>query len=125
MFIHPKNIAISDSVKTIGSYSFGWCISLKTIIIGESVETIGTAAFSVCLSLICIYFYGETSPTISTDAFNDVQDIPSMTLKSYQNETFSKFKVSKGSNIEGCLPYIDTFTESNAFTKSNSFSKVK
>ena len=84
---------------------------LETIIIGKSVETIGSAAFSACGHLTCIYFYGETFPKIATDAFDGVQDITVITLKCYQNETFGRFKVLKGSNIEGCLPYTDTFTE--------------
>ena len=91
------------------------CSSLKTIKIPGSVTTIGMSAFHSCENLICIYFYGETSPTIVTNAFSGV---PVMTLEIYKDETFGDLNVFKGTTLDECLPATHTFTESNTFTVS-------
>ena len=49
-----KNIAIPESVKSIGIWAFWNCTSLKSIEILESVEYIGNLAFWNCASLTSI-----------------------------------------------------------------------
>ena len=46
-----------------------------TVTLGKSVRTIGYYAFYNCKNLICIYFYGETAPTIVTNAFDGIEEI--------------------------------------------------
>ena len=86
------------------------------------METIGDNAFESCGSLKCIYFCGQTSPTVSSSAFSGVPTSHVVTLEKYQSETFGNLSVSKGTTIEGCLPMPTlTFTVSSIFTQSNAF----
>ena len=64
-----NNITIPDSVTSIGSYAFYSCTNLVTMILGESVSSIGNCAFMYCNNLMCIYFYGELSPTFGSSLF--------------------------------------------------------
>ena len=68
------------------------------------------------------YFYGETSPTVSSNAFAGARAASVMTLETYQNEAFGNLNVTKGTTIDGCHPIPNlTFTPSNVFTLSNTF----
>ena len=130
-----KNITIPSLVTSIGEVAFQLCSGLETVAIGERVETIMDYAFSSCSSLVCIYFYVETSPTVSSNAFSGVQ-VSIMTLEAYKNETFGNLNVSKGTTIDGSIPILtftselniftnsNTFTESNAFAESNTFTEL-
>ena len=122
-----KSITIPNLVTSIAGFTFAMCSALDTVIIGEMVETIQGYAFSSCYSLKCIYFYGETPPTVSSTAFNTVPATTVMTLETYQGDRFGTFNVSIGTTIDECLPPTHTFTESNTFTntfsESNSFTE--
>ena len=82
------------------------------------METIGNYAFESCRSLICIYFYGETSPTFSSSAFYRVPAASAIKLEMFQGKAFGDLEFSTGTKIDECLPPTLTFTESNTFTAS-------
>ena len=49
-----KSVDISDSVTSIGDYSFYGCSSLTSVSIGKSVTSIGSSAFSACSKLTSV-----------------------------------------------------------------------
>ena len=99
-----SNITIPNSVTSIGAQTFRSCSGLASVFIGGGVESIGNLAFDSCRSLKCIYFYGEISPTISSDAFTGVPAASVITLETYPKEMFEPFNVSRGTTFYSCLP---------------------
>ena len=63
------NVDISNTVTLIGECAFYSSSNLETATIGKGVKTIESYAFYGCRFLKCIYFYGETSPIVSSNAF--------------------------------------------------------
>lgn len=61
---------IPDSVTTIGSYAFNWCISLTNVIIPDSVTTIGERAFRYCTSLTSATFEGDAPGSFGSEVFD-------------------------------------------------------
>ena len=45
-------ISIPASVKTIGSYAFGWCTELKEVYLPDSITVINEHTFGACLGLV-------------------------------------------------------------------------
>lgn len=48
--------SISEEVKSIGLYAFGYCVRLTNVIIPEGVAEIGASAFSHCTGLVTLRF---------------------------------------------------------------------
>ena len=73
------SVAMSNSVKTIGSKAFQDCTSLQTINFGNSVTSIGYFAFSGCTSLVSVTFSNSVK-TIGQSAFNNCTGLNSITI---------------------------------------------
>lgn len=77
-----EEIVITDSVTTIGDRVFQNCSSLKKITLGNGVTKVGNPAiaafaqpvFSGCTNLKEITCYTTTAPTLSSKAFNGIQN---------------------------------------------------
>ena len=65
---YTKRIRLSNSVTSIGDYTFQYCYSLESITIPNSVTTIGASAFYECSSLKSIVIPSRVT-TIGNDAF--------------------------------------------------------
>jgi hypothetical protein len=74
------NVAIGNSVETIGWSAFSGCSSLAEITIPNSVTTIGDGAFSGCTSLTTVTNLRSTPQTIDSYVFYNTK-ISSGTLK--------------------------------------------
>ena len=73
------NITIPNSVRSIGSYAFSTCTSLKSITIPESVTSIGRWAFYECTSLTSITI-PESVISIGDFAFFNCTSLTSITI---------------------------------------------
>ena len=71
-------LAIPDSVTTIGALAFSNCTSLTSITIPDSVTTIGDGAFWNCTSLTSVTIHGVT--TIGNSAFSNCSSLTSITI---------------------------------------------
>ncbi|KAH0788282.1 leucine-rich repeat domain-containing protein [Histomonas meleagridis] len=120
------------NVTAIGVNAFCNCISLRNIEIPCNITSVGDKAFASCFYLTCIFYYGETVPTNTSNVFDNNNLIRSvMTIDSYSGQTFCGINVSKGTVIDECLPptqsftrsntYSNTFTKSSTLTKSNAY----
>ncbi len=66
------NVTLSNSLVAIGDYAFCGCYKLSIVDMPNTLSVIGELSFAYCYNLTCILFSGD-SPTIFTDAFNDVE----------------------------------------------------
>lgn len=64
------NITIPDSVTSIGSATFSWCLRLTNVTIGNGVTSIGNSAFAGCSSLTSVTI-GNGVESIGKRAFAD------------------------------------------------------
>jgi len=77
-----EEIVITDSVTTIGDKVFQNCSSLRKITLGNGVTKVGTSTssifaqpvFSGCTNLREITCYTTTAPTLTSKAFNGIQN---------------------------------------------------
>ena len=74
-----KEIAIPNSVTTIGNSAFSYCTSLTSVTIGDSVTSIGDYAFSYCTSLTSITI-PDSVTSIGKSAFSDCHSLTSVTF---------------------------------------------
>lgn len=77
----------------------------------------------LCKSLKCIYLYGKTLSTVSSNAFS-CAPASVMTLSIYQSETFGDLNASKGTKIDEYIPPTLIFTKLIAFMELNIFSNT-
>ncbi len=75
------NYAIPDGVTSIGSYAFGWCVSLTSITIPDSVTSIGSSAFDYCTGLTSITI-PDSVTSIGSYAFESCESVTDITLGS-------------------------------------------
>ena len=54
-----SSVVIGDSVTTIGNYAFAYCSSLSSVVIPDSVTYIGERAFYGCSNLKTVYYTGS------------------------------------------------------------------
>lgn len=59
------NIAIPNSVRSIGANAFRGCTSLVTISIGTGITSIGDEVFRGCTSMTSMYIYATEPPTLT------------------------------------------------------------
>ena len=83
------SIIIPNSVTTIEDEAFQYCSSLTSITIPNSMTSIGGAAFGYCSSLTSIIVLADTPPSLSSYAFNGVNQyyylyVPCGSLEAYQ-----------------------------------------
>ena len=78
-YLFLTSIEIPESVKSIGYWTFANCISLKSIKIPESVENIGDGAFLNCKSLKSIEI-PESIKSIGDWAFQDCTSLKSIKI---------------------------------------------
>jgi len=64
-----QRMDIPETVTTIESNAFSWCISLSTITLPASVSAIGVEAFCDCYVLNSVRCYMETPPSITENVF--------------------------------------------------------
>ena len=86
-------LAIPDSVTTIGEYAFSDCTSLTSVTFGENskLTTIGSSAFAYCDSLTSIVI-PDSVTTIGRYAFEDCTSLTSITV----DENNPKYKSIDG-----------------------------
>ena len=82
-----KNITIPNSVNSICNFALFSSYNLRIVtdndIIGESVKRIEAYSFEKCDHFQCIYFLGQTEPSMHKFAFCDkILEIIAMTLDS-------------------------------------------
>ncbi len=76
-----KKVAIDNSVRSIGTYAFYYCIQLDSVTIGSSVKRIGEGAFSLCYTLTGVRI-PDSVTSIGKEAFNDCRGMASVTIGS-------------------------------------------
>ena len=74
-----KKVTLSNSIKSIGRYTFSHCESLESITIPNSVTDIGWNAFENCISLKSVVFSNKLL-TIGEAAFSCCNSLKSITL---------------------------------------------
>ena len=78
-----KNVELSNTITSIGSYAFNGCRGLTSITLPSSLTSIGDNAFSHCSGLTSIDLSGCTSLTsIGNSAFSSCSGLISITLPS-------------------------------------------
>ena len=73
------NLILSNSVTSIGSYTFAGCTSLTSINLPESITSIGSSAFSGCTNLANVNL-PESITSIGSSAFSDCTSLASINL---------------------------------------------
>ena len=73
------SVVISDSVTSIGSAAFRYCVELTSVLIPDSVMTIGDSAFYGCAGLISVTI-PDSVITIGNNAFGDCTGLTSVTI---------------------------------------------
>lgn len=100
-----KSFALPAAITEIPDYCFSKC-SFTEMHFGPQVVNIGEGAFSDCGSLTDIYFYGDTAPSVSSSAFQNVK----VTLHAYESaegfDGLSNNFVSVGSDLSEDSEYI-------------------
>ena len=115
-----EQIAIPDSVTTIGMMAFYYCTSLTSVTIPNNVTTIGEMAFSGCDSLTSITI-PDSVTTIGGAAFYGCTSLESVTIGNGVTEIgWHAFDGCTGELIVNCnidSTYTDSFFDGSKFTK--------
>lgn len=82
------SITIPNTVVSIDQRAFTYCRSLTSVTISEGVTSIGFQAFFGCTKLSSMTISAKISPTIATQAF---QNIPKSCVLNYPVESFDSY----------------------------------
>lgn len=74
-----KSIVLPNTIKRIGTYSFGNCYELLSIAIPNSVVTIGNSAFEGCIGMQSVTI-GSGVTSMGTSAFASCEDVCKLIL---------------------------------------------
>jgi len=72
-------LKISDEVKSIPAWAFGYCTKLSSITFGNNVEIIGQGSFVNCVKITAITIPNSVT-VIGNDAFNSCSALTSITI---------------------------------------------
>ena len=75
-----ESYTISDSVTSIGSWTFNYCHSLTNITISDSVTEIGWGAFDYCRNLTDIYYTGTEKQWSSINILGQNESLTNATI---------------------------------------------
>lgn len=85
-----------STLKFLGKYSFGECVSIKNAVFPEDMKEIGQGAFSDCFSLKNAEFIGMTAPLLGPDAFpTDIEILFPENAVGYDKWSIYKIKENK------------------------------
>ncbi|MCQ2311253.1 MAG: leucine-rich repeat protein [Paludibacteraceae bacterium] len=122
-----KEIALPNSVETIGKYAFAECSYLKTITLGAKLEDIDEYAFQNDQRLLYVNCYAEEPPILQENAFENYDiylQVPCDVLDEYKVakgwKLFNKENVSclsaEEKPIEGDQVVVTPSTDNATFT---------
>ena len=78
-YLSVQSLTISNSVKTVGSFSFWRCENLKTIKFGKRVDTIGQRGFKYCYKLAELHL-PETISSLDQYSFEYCTSLTTVTV---------------------------------------------
>ena len=91
-----KEVAVGDSVKTIGAYAFEGCSSLRKASLGKNVEKIGKNAFKGCRKLKTVTVKSSRLKSAGAGAFKGIHAKASIKAPKKKLSAYRKILKGKG-----------------------------